>query len=109
MTHVITYSRIHFSPMGFFSKTVDKLKGALKKTAEVLNTDVRTLFVPGRQIDDAWLDEMEEKFIRADIGVRRAEQLKTAVRDQWRLGKISNDDEAEGDGRGQLLTLYTAE
>src|SRR5437762_2492026 len=54
--------------MRFFSKTLDKLKGALKKTAAVLNTDVRTLFVPGRQIDDAWLAEMEEKFIRADIG-----------------------------------------
>ena len=32
--------------MGFFSKTIDKLKGALTKTASVLSTDVRTLFVP---------------------------------------------------------------
>ena len=38
--------------MAFFSKTLDKLKGALKKTVQVLNTDVRTLFIPGRQIDD---------------------------------------------------------
>ena len=60
--------------MAFFSKTIDKLKGALKKTAEVLNTDVRTLFIPGRQIDDAFLDEMEEKLIRADMGVRRVEK-----------------------------------
>jgi fused signal recognition particle receptor len=95
--------------MRFFSKTLDKLKGALRKTAEVLNTDVRTLFVPGRQIDDAWLDEMEEKFIRADIGVRRAEQLKIEVRDQWRLGKIRNADEAEGIIRAQLLSLFPAE
>ena len=29
--------------MAFFSKTLDKLKGALRKTTEVLNTDVRTL------------------------------------------------------------------
>ena len=58
--------------MGFFSKTLDKLKGALKKTAEVLNTDVRTLFVPGRQIDDAFLTEMEEKFIRSDMGVKNS-------------------------------------
>ncbi|HYO09185.1 MAG TPA: signal recognition particle-docking protein FtsY [Tepidisphaeraceae bacterium] len=92
--------------MAFFSKTLDKLKGALRKTAEVLNTDVRTLFIPGRQIDDAFLDEMEEKFIRADMGVRRAEKLKAEVRDRWRLGKIRNADEAEGVVREQLLAMF---
>src|SRR5688572_2511997 len=95
--------------MGFFSKTLDKLKGALKKTAEVLNTDVRTLFVPGRQIDDAFLDEMEEKLIRADMGVRRVEKVKAEVRDNWRLGKIKNADEAESIVRNQLLSLFPPE
>jgi fused signal recognition particle receptor len=95
--------------MAFFSKTIDKLKGALRKTAEVLNTDVRTLFVPGRQIDDAFLDEMEEKLIRADMGVARVEKLKSAVREQWRLGKIKNAEDAETIVRDQLLSLFPAE
>lgn len=95
--------------MRFFSKTLDKLKGALKKTAAVLNTDVRTLFVPGRQIDDAFLAEMEEKFIRADIGVARAEKLKNEVREQWRLGRIRNGEEAENVVRKQLLGMFPAE
>src|SRR3954452_1563622 len=95
--------------MGFFSKTLDKLKGALKKTAEVLNTDVRTLFIPGRQIDDAFLSEMEEKFIRADMGVARAEQLVSAVREQWRLGKIRNGADAETVVREQLRTMFPTE
>jgi fused signal recognition particle receptor len=89
--------------MGFFSKTLDKLKGALKKTAAVLNTDVRTLFVPGRQIDDAFLAEMEEKFIRADMGVKNVTNIVAAVRDRWRLGKIKNAAEAENVVREQLL------
>ena len=92
--------------MAFFSKTLDKLKGALRKTAAVLNTDVRTLFIPGRQIDDAFLDEMEEKFIRADVGVKRAEKLKAEVREQWRLGKIKNAEEAETIVRAQLFSLF---
>jgi fused signal recognition particle receptor len=95
--------------MGFFSKTFDKLKGALKKTAEVMNTDVRTLFVPGRQIDDAWLDEFEAKFIRGDIGVKRVEELKNAIRDQWRLGKIRNAYEAEDIIRKKLLSFFPPE
>ena len=89
--------------MGFFSKTIDKLKGALKKTAEVLNTDVRTLFVPGRQIDDAFLLEMEEKFLQADMGVKNVESLVTAVRDRWRLGKIKNAEDAERVVKEQMI------
>ena len=46
--------------MAFFAKTLDKLKGALRKTAYYLTMDVRTLFVPGRQIDDKFLSELEE-------------------------------------------------
>jgi fused signal recognition particle receptor len=95
--------------MGFFSKTLDKLKGALKKTAEVLNTDVRTLFIPGRQINDEFLAEMEEKFIQADMGVKNVERIVTAVRDRWRLGKIKNALDAEGVVKEQLLANWPAQ
>src|SRR5580698_1526647 len=81
--------------MGFFSKTLDKLKGALKKTAQVLNTDVRTLFVPGRQIDEAFLAEMEEKFLQADMGVKLVQSIVAEIRQRWQMGKIKNAAEAE--------------
>jgi fused signal recognition particle receptor len=90
--------------MGFFSKTLDKIKGALKKTATVLNTDVRTLFIPGRQIDDAFLAEMEEKFIRADMGVKSVTHMVGEVRDRWRLGKIKNATDAESIVREEMLS-----
>src|SRR5438105_14682724 len=88
--------------MRFFSKTLDKLKGALKKTAAVLQTDVRTLFIPGRQIDDAFLTETEEKLIRADMGVGNVTSVIAEIREQWRLGKIRNQGE-EGQSVGQRL------
>src|SRR4051812_37222545 len=89
--------------MRFFSKTLDKLKTALKKTADVLNTDVRTLFVPGRQIDDAFLAEMEETFLKSDMGVRSVEPMVAAVRDRWRLGKIKNAEDAERIVKEQMV------
>jgi fused signal recognition particle receptor len=92
--------------MGFFSKTLDKLKGALKKTVEVLNTDIGTLFVPGRQIDNAFLAELEERFIRADMGVANVEKLINEVRNRWRLGKIKNAAEARLVIREQLLANW---
>ena len=92
--------------MSFFSKTFDKINRALGKTREILFTDVRTLFVPGRQIDDAFLLELEERFLQADIGVKNVESIVTEVRDRWRLGRIRNAVEAEGVVREQMLASW---
>ncbi len=64
---------------------------------------MRTLFIPGQQIDDAFLAEMDEKFIRADMGVKNVAQMVAAVRDRWRLGKIKNAQEAEEVVRQEML------
>jgi len=89
--------------MALFAKAYDKLKGALRKTAQVLNTDVRTLFVPGRQINEAFLNEVEEKLLAADVGVANTERIVAAMRDRWRLGKIKNADQCLGIIRDEML------
>lgn len=91
--------------MAFFSKTIDKLKGALKKTWTVLNTDVRTLFVPGRQINEEFLADLETRFIQADMGIANVERIITEVREQWRLGKIANAQQARGIIRDRLIVM----
>src|SRR5580698_788226 len=91
--------------MGFFSKTLDKLKGALRKTARVLNTDVRTLFVPGRQIDEAFLAELEQKFLQGDMGVKNVQAILGEIRERWRLAKIKNATDAEGVIKEKLLAI----
>jgi fused signal recognition particle receptor len=93
--------------MGFFSKTLDKLKGALRKTAAVLNTDVRTLFIPGRQIDETALVEWEAKLLQADMGVKPVQAMIGEIRERWRLGKIRNGAEAEQIVRDQILAILT--
>ena len=95
--------------MGFFSRTLDKLKGALKKTSDVLNTDVRTLFIPGRQIDDAFLNELEERFLRADMGVANVERIVKELRERWRLGKIKNAEDCLGVVKEQLTANWPAQ
>jgi fused signal recognition particle receptor len=94
--------------MGFFSKTLDKLKGAVRKTAQVLNTDVRTLFVPGRQINEQFLAEMEEKLLQADIGVQNVDKIVTEVRERWRLGRIKNAEDCLEVIKEQLLAGWEA-
>src|SRR5688500_8441906 len=94
--------------MRFFSKTLDKLKGALRKTAAVLNTDVRTLFIPGRQIDDAFLTEVEETLLASAMGSLHGAEIVGESRDGWRLGRMRNADEAQGVMREKILSILTA-
>src|SRR4030095_10023210 len=94
--------------MRFFSKTLDKLKGALRKTAAVLNTDVRTLFIPGRQIDDAFLTEVEEKLLQADMGVRNVEKIGGEIRARWRRGGVRNAEAAAAVRREKIVSILTA-
>jgi fused signal recognition particle receptor len=93
--------------MAFLSKAFDRLKGALRKTAQVLNTDVRTLFVPGRQIDESFLTAVEENLLAADVGVANAERIVSTMRDRWRLGKIRNRDQCQGIIREEMLTGWS--
>jgi fused signal recognition particle receptor len=93
--------------MAFFSKAFDKLKGALKKTAQILNTDVRTLFIPGRQIDEGFLNEVEERLLAADVGVKNTEKIITEMRDRWRLGKIKNAEQCLGVIRDEMLSGWS--
>ncbi len=90
--------------MGFFSKTIDKLKGAARKTAQVLNTDVRTLFIPGRQIDQTLLTELEEKLLQADMGAVNVDKIMTEIRERWRLGRIKNATDCLNIIKDQLLS-----
>src|SRR5258708_2701565 len=92
--------------MAFFSKTFDKLKGALRKTREVMFTDVRTLFVPGRQINDEFLAELEEKFLQADMGVNNVERIINEIRHRWRLGRIKNAVDAQQVIREQMSSNW---
>jgi fused signal recognition particle receptor len=90
--------------MSFLSKIADKLKGALKKTAQILNTDVRTLFIPGRQINEEFLGEVEERLLAADVGVKNVEKIVGEMRERWRLGKIKNAEQCLDVVREEMLS-----
>jgi len=92
--------------MSFFSKTFDKISRGLGKTRDILFTDVRTLFVPGRQIDEAFLNELEERFVASDMGGGNARRIVDEIRQRWRLGKIRNAQEAESVVREQMLANW---
>ena len=66
--------------MGFFNR----IKQGLAKTVSVLNTDIRDIFkTSGRLVDDEFLNEMFEIFVKTDMGVAAAKDITDEVRQQF--------------------------
>ncbi|MBI2922925.1 MAG: signal recognition particle-docking protein FtsY [Planctomycetes bacterium] len=74
--------------MGFLGNTFRKIKGGLEKTRKLLNTPVSQLFVFSRKLDDAFISEMEEVLITADIGVTTAMRIIEDVRFKYKHKEI---------------------
>ena len=74
--------------MGFF----DKFKQGLKKTAQLLNTDIRDIFKgAGRLVDELFLEELFETLVKTDMGVEAAQELVEEVRANY-LGRVVEMD-----------------
>lgn len=60
-----------------------KLKSALKKTKDVLRTDVRDLFKAGEILDEAKLEEFHRGLITTDMGVDAAGEVVDSLRKEF--------------------------
>lgn len=65
--------------MGLF----DSLKAALKKTTDLLRTDVRDLFKAGEILDEEKLEEFHRGLITSDMGVAAAGEIVDELRKQF--------------------------
>lgn len=87
--------------MGFF----DKFKKGLKKTKDLLKTDVRDLFKSeGRLIDDAFLEEMRAILFKTDMGYDSVEEIVKEVSSKMR-GRVVQLDELVATWKSKLKEL----
>lgn len=87
--------------MGFF----DKFKKGLKKTKDLLKTDVRDLFKSeGRLIDDAFLDEMRAILFKTDMGYDSVEEIVEEVATRMR-GRVVQLEELVSTWKSKLKEL----
>ncbi len=64
---------------------LDKIKQGLKKTANLLKTDVRDLFKSeGRLVDDELLEEVFEALVKTDMGVDTSQEIVDDLADAFR-------------------------
>ncbi len=71
----------------------DKFKQGLKKTSQLLNTDIRDLFkAEGRLVDEAFLDELFEILVKTDMGVKAAQETIGEIRTSFRGRVVQMSD-----------------
>ena len=79
-------------PAGLFGR----LKGALKKTVEVLNTDIRDIVgKEGRLVDDEFLDELYASLVKTDMGSATATRIRDDIGKKFRARKVMMEDLVE--------------
>lgn len=69
------------------------LRRALKKTADVFNTDIRDLFgAEGRLLDDKLLREVFAALVKTDMGVGPAGEIRDSLKAEYRGRKVKLAD-----------------
>src|SRR5688572_932468 len=72
---------------------VGMFRSALKKTADVLNTDVRDLFKrEGRLVDDEFLGELFAILVKTDMGAGPAGRIRDRIATDFRARVVHLDD-----------------
>ena len=67
-----------------------RLKNGLKRTREILNTDITELFERHPQIDEALYEELETLLISADVGVAATEHVIVALRARAKRDRLTD-------------------
>jgi len=78
---------------------------AIEKTRYSINNRLDTIFEGRKQIDDAFLDELEEMLISTDIGVSTTMQILETVRKGVTRAEIKDLDALKAAIKSELLTI----
>lgn len=82
-----------------------RLKQGLKKTTQILNTDVRDLFKrEGELLDQAFLDRLYGLLVRTDMGVTAADAIREEIANDFR-GRVVHMEDILTTIRGKIQEL----
>lgn len=72
---------------------MQRLRSAMQKTKDVLNTDIRDLFKSeGRLVDEPFLDDLFGILVRTDMGVQAAKEIRDRVGSDYRARMVHMPD-----------------
>lgn len=78
---------------GRIGRFFERIKSGLAKTRSLVGDALRTLIGRGRAIDKAFLEELEDTLLAADIGVSKTEAILQEVQTKWKAGEVAPGEE----------------
>jgi fused signal recognition particle receptor len=79
--------------MRLFSGFKERLKDGLKRSQEYLSNGLSSVLEPGRPIDEALYEELEEVLIAADLGATLAADFTNRAREEVVFGTVTRADQ----------------
>lgn len=94
--------------MGFFSKTLDKLKAGLTRTREVLVEGVGGIksMLLGRKLDEQLIEELEKALLTADVGVAATRRLIDGITVDYKSGKMTRGEDVLDYMKRELKAMW---
>ena len=90
--------------MGLFKSVFNKIRQGLSRTSEGFVGELRTI-LHGQQLSTELLRKIEERLVRADVGVKTAIELRKDIEAAWQRSEIASGDDAL-DYLKELLAAY---
>jgi fused signal recognition particle receptor len=91
------------APQGIFAR----VRSALKKTTDLLNTDIRDLFKSeGRLVDEEFLKDLFAALVKTDMGTGPAEQIRARIATDFR-GRVVHMSELLASVKDELRELIS--
>ena len=84
---------------------VSRVSQALTRTRESFVGGLRSVLA-GRKLDDALIAELEERLIKADVGVQTTRRLIEGIRADYKAGKLATGDDVIGYLKQELAALW---
>ncbi len=91
--------------MGLFSSTIGALKKGLARTRATLVSGLRSI-LHGRKLSNELIDEIEERLIQADVGVKTTMRLIDQLRAEYKSGTITEGDQVLGFLKTELKSYW---
>jgi fused signal recognition particle receptor len=85
-----------------------KLKSGLTRARESFAAPIRSLLL-GRRLDEDLIEELETRLLAADVGVAATTRIITAIRTDFRAGRIETGDQVLEHLKGDLKGLWPDE
>ena len=91
--------------MAILRSVVSRVSQALSRTRETFVGGLRSVLT-GRKLDDALIEELEERLIKADVGVKTTRRLIDGIRADHKAGKLATGDDVMACLKRELIALW---